>query len=1094
MTEKLLKATNFFILSGIFFLMSVPFFIPGYLYKDMVILYKGIIVLLGFIFIMENKLLKREIRIETPVDAYIFLIFLWYIISVFYSKFPFLSLNSAVDFFIYLLFFYVVYIYSIKFFRNFIFFIIFIATLLSLYGIYQYFFGFDLTLKYLSKINIDYSEVIKERLLSKRIFSTFIYPNTFAGFLILILPVTLGFFKIEKRSRFLLFPCIVIMILSLIFTKSIGAFLSLIIAIFITLIFITDKKLKNFKILFTIFLISIILLFLIIINLRGINNIFPNLIGKVESYFKMTEIVSKKFITGSGPGSFEIVYNSGEFGNLSYLKYAHNLFFQIFIETGFIGVVLFLLLVFFGYKTILENFFFLRTPYKKILIFTLLTGITAFLIHNMIDFDINNFEIVIVFILFTSIIFSQTNIYMLYIKKIKLNYMIGIIPVKRRGLIFVIILLVLILSTITAGHNAIIFSILCLLIATGFSIWAVSKEDIKHTSIDKIVVLLILWLIFSLLNSRFIYSGMEYFKIIISSFLLFYITIHFLDRIFYKIFLSNFIITLGVILGIINLLQHFYNLIFNKSIMTSSFFPNTNLYASYMLIPFSFLLNKVFIQNKQKFFIKKIFLLLLFLIFISFSGSKGGMFSMIFTYCLFYFYYKKNENYIKDIPQIKELKERILKIFFVLILIMSFTPLTPSGSKIVNYASDPFYFNRINIYKAALKMSFDKFWTGWGLGSFEKVFLQYNFPVERPARYQMEAKFAHNEFLHFFAETGIIGLILMLAILFFILKSIPVYEGHTKLWGCKTGAYFAFAGVIFHSFFDFNLHVPGIIFTLAIIAAFIVKEKSIIKTVPPEALIFTKVYYFPALILFVILISIAVRPGISDLLYKKFNETKESSLLINASSVEPFNSKYLFELGKIHESINNPIIALYYIKKALDYDKLNFIYALHIARINRSLNKKDEAEKFYNLSLKFNPFRAFTYSEIGDFYLNDGNFEKAKSYYQKAIFIEPYFFTSRNNLALLLKKEKNYDLALKEFDFIENFIDTLLPVTEYEKEITFFKKEILYINKATLFEDIKKYDKVCFYYKKLLELQKNKIIEKKLADLCKKEKTDECCR
>lgn len=1095
MTEKLLKVTNFFILSGIFFLLSIPFFLPGYLHNDMLILYKGIIVLLGFIFIMENKILKTEIKIETPVDAYLFLIFLWYLISIFLSNNIFISFNSVVDFFIYLLFFYVTFIYSIKFFRNFIFFIIFIGTLLGIYGLYQYFFGFDFTLNYLYGLNIEYADAIKERLLSKRIFSTFIYPNTFAGFLILILPVTLGFFKIEKKARIFLFPCILIIIASLLLTRSIGAFLSLIISIFITLLLISDKTLKNFKVIFTIFLIFIIGLFIIILNLRGINSLFPNFIGKLESYLRMTELISKKFITGSGPGSFELVYNSPEYGGLPYLKYAHNLFFQIFIETGIVGVILFFLVMFYGYKTILENFYFLRTPYKKILVFTLLTGVTAFLIHNIIDFDINNFEVALVFILFVSIIFAQTNIYLLYIKKIKLNYILGIIPGKRRSLIFFIILMILVLSVIKGGYNPLIFSLLSFFIVAGFAIWSVSKEDIKHTDIDLPLVFLFLWLVISLLITPFIYRGIEYFMIIILTFLLFYITFHFLDRIYYRVILSNFIITLGVILGVINMGQHFYNFIFQKNIMPSSFFPNPNLYSSYMLIPFSFLLNKIFIQKKQKFLSGKFLLLFLFIIFISFSNSKGGMLSMFFISAFFYFYYKKNVDYIKDIPEIKKIKAKFFKIILITIIVLSFTPFTPSGKKIINYSGDPFYFNRINIYKAAIKMSFDKFITGWGLGSFERIFPQYNFPVERPARYQMEARFAHNELLHFFAETGIIGLFFMIVILFNILKNVPGYEGHKKLWAAKTGAYFAIAGVVFHSLFDFNLHLPGIIFTLAILTALIIKEKSVIKTVPPEALIFTKVYYFPALILFVILASMAIRPGLSYILYNKFKKTSDSSFLKNANLVEPLNPNYLFEMGKIYENIKDNKSAFYLIKEALKYDRHNYIYPLHLARINIYFEKHNEAEKFYNLSLKFNPYRAFTYLEIADFYMKYYNdFEKAKNCYHKAIFLEPYFFIARNNLALIFKQEKNFDLAIKEFDFIENFIDNITPVTEYEKEITFFRKEVLFLNKANLYENMRKYDKVCLYYRKFLELTKNSIIEKKLADLCKKEKIDDCCK
>lgn len=1085
MIEKLLKITNISILVLLFSILSIPFFMPGYLHPNLLIFYKGLIVFIGFIFIMENKFLKTEIKIETPIDPYLFFIFIWYIISIFISSNPFLSLNAAVTFFIFLLFFYITYIYSMKYFRYFIFFIIFIGTLLSIYGLYQYFWGFDITLKSISLDNSDFSLGIKERLLS----STFIYPNAFAGFLILILPVAIGFYKIEKQYRVILLPCIIILFTALLLTKSIGAFLSLVLSILIVTFLIPDKALKNlkyFKILIPITIISFLII-LIMINLRGINMMFSHLIGKLESYLKMIEIISKNLFFGYGPGSFETVYNDPAFGYFRYLKFAHNIIFQIFIETGLIGFILFFLVLFYGYKTILENFFFLRTTYKKILIFSLLIGITASLIHNLIDFDINNFEIATVFILFTSIMFSQTNIYILHTKKLRLTYILGVNPGKRRNLIFIIIITLLLFSAVTAGINPIIFSILIILTTLGFALWSVSKENIRHTEVDIPVILFLLYLLFSLIITPFKIRGIEYFITFSSAFIIFYLCSQFLQKTLYKVIITNFLIILGIIIGLINALQNLLIMILKIDIPTYAFFPNSNIYASYFLIPFALVLNKIFLEKKHKYLLLKIVSLLSLILFSAFAFSKGGILSMMIIFITFYFYYKKNYYFVKDTTQMYEFKSKFLKIIAIIMVISFFTPLTPSGKKILNTKGDPFYFNRLEIYKASIKMFKDRFLTGWGIGCYERVFPKYNFPTQLSAKYQMVAQFAHNEFLNAAVEIGLIGTTLFIILVFIILKSIPSYEGHKKLWAANSGAYFAFIGILFHSIFDIDWHVPTIIFTMAVLISFIIKEKLVIKTIP-ETMLFTKIYYFPILILSVILLIVAIRPGISYLLFKNYEKNKNFDNIYNAHLTSPLNSKYLFELGKLYEQNNNYEIAEFFYIKLLEYDKYNFIVPLHIARINTIKENYDVALKYYKLSLLNNPFRAFTYTEIGDFYLNILNdINTAKNYYLKAIELEPNYLLARNNLANIYKIEKSYSAALEQYDYTEDAIDKLNPVTDYEKQLFFLPKEILYYNKANLFEELKSYKKSCYYYSKSYEIKQDEIILKKIKTLCNKE-------
>ena len=105
---------------------------------------------------------------------------------------------------------------------------------------------------------------------------------------------------------------------------------------------------------------------------------------------------------------------------------------------------------------------------------------------------------------------------------------------------------------------------------------------------------------------------------------------------------------------------------------------------------------------------------------------------------------------------------------------------------------------RPNIWKQAIKTGLDRPLTGWGLRSFEKASLRHNFPVE--GIYSKKAKIAHNEFLHYFAEGGIILSLayLYLFIVFFInFKKIGRFERVLILT------------VFIHSLFDNVLYLPA---------------------------------------------------------------------------------------------------------------------------------------------------------------------------------------------------------------------------------------------------------------------------------------------
>jgi O-antigen ligase len=105
---------------------------------------------------------------------------------------------------------------------------------------------------------------------------------------------------------------------------------------------------------------------------------------------------------------------------------------------------------------------------------------------------------------------------------------------------------------------------------------------------------------------------------------------------------------------------------------------------------------------------------------------------------------------------------------------------------------------RPNIWKQAIKTGLDRPLSGWGLRSFQKASLRYNFPVE--GKYSKQAKISHNQFLQYFAEGGVILFLsyLYLFIVFFInFKNFGKFE---KI---------LITVVFIHSLFDNVLYLPA---------------------------------------------------------------------------------------------------------------------------------------------------------------------------------------------------------------------------------------------------------------------------------------------
>lgn len=1078
MKEKVFRSIDLTIISILFLTFISSLIYPPYrnIYSE--IIYVLLISFSVFLFIIKFKFSNETYHNETPVDNLLFLLFLWYILSTIFATNKFNSLNATVSFSSLLAFYYLIHNYAKTFYKNFLWILFFATTLLSIYGIYQYFYSFNHTLNYVQTNSVGNVAEIIVGSKSNRIFSTFIYPNTFAGFLIMIIPVLIGFIKNEKNSRTFLIPLLLLFIFALLLTKSIGAFISLILSIIIVLVLISDRTIRNFRIFLLYFIVLIVIIFIFIMKERGWHNFILNLSEKYSSNIKMLHLSSGYLISGAGPGNFEEVYNTCGTKKASYLKYAYNILVQTIIELGIPGLLILLLILFSQYKIILQNFFFLKTPQSKIFITSLLISITAFLIHNLVDFDIYNFELSMVFALLVAILNSQIIIGTIEIKKLKLIYYLGLNPGKRRSIIFAITLLILGLSAINTEKNIYISTIINILIAIGFTIWSISKEKIRRTDFDIPILVLIFMIILSAFYSPDIYKFVNYTTLILSAIIVFYLYSQFLRRYIYKIIISNYLIIAGVIVSFFIIIIYILDF-FKIPFSLINIKPDFDMFSLFLIIPFSFLLSRILFEKKIDHQNQKIFTLVILSVAQFLTTIKTGLLLQLLVFIFIWIYYIKNKTNVKDIYQKELFKSNILKLLSIVIILMILIPSPTLNLKTPVINNKIHAFNKIRLLVSSFRMIIDKPFTGHGIGSFASVFPAYNFPSNGISQYQTLHDLSGNEFIQTGVALGIPGLILLSIIIYLIIKNLPEIGGHRKVWSASAGAYFSIIGLLFSCLFFNTFHFPGLLLTFAILASMLSKEKYSISTIPKESLFFVKIYYFIHLIFAFIIFSFIIRPLIGYILINYFDKTKDLKYLQYAITVEPLKADYFFKKGILFEKAGMYKESMINFKNAHILDKKNYKYLQYMGRCSSYLNDTSSAIEFYQKSIKYNPFNAFAYYELANLYLKINDLNNTKKHIIKSIKCEPNFISAKHLFATILIQEKNLISALNQYNEIEQIIYKYAPETEYEKSLLDFSVEILYFNKALILKNIGNDELSEYYFKKYYELSGNKNIKNK---------------
>jgi len=207
------------------------------------------------------------------------------------------------------------------------------------------------------------------------------------------------------------------------------------------------------------------------------------------------------------------------------------------------------------------------------------------------------------------------------------------------------------------------------------------------------------------------------------------------------------------------------------------------------------------------------------------SKSRSGVFILIFTFILFFelsvLYFRKGGVQRKGI-------KKFLKIVFLIITFISLY--VGLEATLQRFALDkllregrPFYWsNTVGIF-----LNYPLF--GTGLGTFPSLY-----PDIQRGEKIVRLYHAHNDYLEYLSELGLIGMILLLGgIVLLIAYSFLSWRKrkHPEIKGLAMGGLVAIICILIHSITDFNLHVPAnmllfsVVISLTAVTAFYKKRE-----------------------------------------------------------------------------------------------------------------------------------------------------------------------------------------------------------------------------------------------------------------------------
>ena len=230
--------------------------------------------------------------------------------------------------------------------------------------------------------------------------ATFGNSNHLAGYLEMSIPLLLGLFLLEHRGGklFLIIYLTILLFSALILSLSRGGWIGMLIGLsfmsvsLLVSVYFKRKILLISAIIGTVFAALVILASTPVVEeIRTLAEMdqTPNLAQRMVVWGGVLDMIRDYPILGSGPGTFATVFTQYQpSGIAAYYNYSHNDYLHFISETGLLLVVL---IIWMGISLYRKGFEKLKNPSRLVRGTALgaMTGITAILIHSIVDFNLH---------------------------------------------------------------------------------------------------------------------------------------------------------------------------------------------------------------------------------------------------------------------------------------------------------------------------------------------------------------------------------------------------------------------------------------------------------------------------------------------------------------------------------------------------------------------------------------------------------------------------------------------------------------------------------------------------------------------------------
>lgn len=378
------------VVAGIFF---IPFAILVLPHPSMLL--AGYSIYLVFCFLLKFLRGKRTVRFEW-LDLCVLLFMAVMLFAGLFSAVPSASLKPVAIFLSFMLWYFLIanLIRSWEWVERTVSSLLCSATLVALYGVYQNFFVGAVT---------TWQDVGMFSDISGRVVSTFENPNVLAEYLILCFPIAAARLLEAKTKRRRLVSLCVCGVLGacLVFTWSRGAWLGLLIGLFLFFLFFSDKTLVAVllgfcAVPFLPFVLpeSITNRFLSIGNLADTSTSY-----RVHIWQGVLKMLRDHFLGGIGVGVdvFHKVYPLYSLSGIESAPHSHNLYLQVLVECGIFGLLMFLILLIvyaqYGFTRLSKP----MNPRYRLLFAGIFCGVVAVLAQGMTDYIWYNYRVFLMF-------------------------------------------------------------------------------------------------------------------------------------------------------------------------------------------------------------------------------------------------------------------------------------------------------------------------------------------------------------------------------------------------------------------------------------------------------------------------------------------------------------------------------------------------------------------------------------------------------------------------------------------------------------------------------------------------------------------------